>query len=81
MVYQIVLVPHRRQDDGEADERYNMERGRPVYVPREQLPILFFDHAVLAVRRDDGKIYLSIRDMCEALELAFTAQRRRKVCT
>jgi prophage antirepressor-like protein len=53
----------------------------PVYVPREQLPIPFFDHAVLAVRRDDGKVYLSIRDMCEALELAFTAQRRRKVCT
>jgi prophage antirepressor-like protein len=63
------------------DTTWKMERGRPVYVAREQLPIPFFDHAVLAVRRDDGKIYLRIRDMCEALELAFTAQRRRKVCT
>jgi hypothetical protein len=53
----------------------------PVFVPREQLPISFFDTAVLAVRRDDGQIYLSIRDMCEALELALSAQRRRIVST
>ena len=36
---------------------------------------------MLAVRRDDGQIYLNIRDMCEALELAFTAQRRRIFAT
>lgn len=53
----------------------------PVFIPREQLPIPFFDNAVLAVRREDGQIYLSIRDMCEALELAFTAQRRRIFAT
>lgn len=53
----------------------------PVYIPREQLPIPFFDDAVLAVRREDGQIYLNIRDMCESLELAFTAQRRRIFAT
>lgn len=52
-----------------------------VYTPLEQLPIAFFDDAVLAVRREDGQIYVSIRDMCEALELAFTAQRRRIFAT
>src|SRR6266700_8179000 len=53
----------------------------PVYIPREQLPIPFFNDAVLAVRRENGQIYLSIRDMCESLELAFTAQRRRIFAT
>ncbi len=53
----------------------------PVYIPREQLPIPFFNDAVLAVRREDGQIYLNIRDMCESLELAFTAQRRRIFAT
>jgi len=62
-----------------SDTTWN--EGDPVYVPREQIPIPFFDHAVLAVRRDDGQIYLSIRDMCEALELSFTAQRRRIFAT
>src|SRR6266496_1171002 len=53
----------------------------PVYIPREQLPIPFFNDAVLAVRREDGQIYLNLRDMCESLELAFTAQRRRIFAT
>jgi len=52
-----------------------------VQIPREQLPIPFFGRAVLAARRQDGQIYLSIRDMCEAMDLAFSAQRRRIVST
>jgi hypothetical protein len=45
--------------------------------PREQLPITLFEHVVLAARTDDGQIYLSLRDLCDALSLDLTAQRRR----
>lgn len=45
--------------------------------PREQLPITLFDSVVLAVRADDARIYLSLRDICEALGLAVNTQRRR----
>lgn len=45
--------------------------------PREQLPIPIFGHAVLAVRNADGVIYLNIHDACDAMDVAFSAQRRR----
>jgi hypothetical protein len=45
--------------------------------PREQLPVPLFGHAALAVRDEDGTIFLNIHDVCDALELAFSAQRRR----
>lgn len=45
--------------------------------PREQLPIALFEHVVLAARTDDGRIYLALRDLCDALGLELTAQRRR----
>lgn len=49
----------------------------PVPRPREQLPITLFEHVILAARTDDGRIYLSLRDLCDALSLDLTAQRRR----
>ncbi|MFP4436139.1 MAG: phage antirepressor N-terminal domain-containing protein [Chloroflexaceae bacterium] len=49
----------------------------PILTPAEQLPITFFDHAVLAVRRDDGGIYLAIRDLCDATTLRLSPQLRR----
>lgn len=47
--------------------------------PSEQLPIALFGAAVLAVRGPDGSIYLNVRDLCESLGLAFSAQRKRIV--
>lgn len=49
----------------------------PPPRPREQLPITLFESVVLAVRADDGRIYLSLRDLCEALGLSVVPQRRR----
>ena len=49
----------------------------PVPQPREQLPITLFDHIVLSARTEDGQIYLSLRDLCDALSLELTRQRRR----
>ena len=49
----------------------------PPPRPREQLPVPFFDSVVLAVRAPDGCIYLDLRDICDALSLAVSSQRRR----
>lgn len=49
----------------------------PAPQPREQLPITLFDHIVLSARTEDGQIYLSLRDLCDALSLELTRQRRR----
>jgi hypothetical protein len=49
----------------------------PPPSPREQLPITLFESVVLAVRADDARIYLSLRDLCDALGLAVNPQRRR----
>jgi hypothetical protein len=45
--------------------------------PSEQLPITLFGAAVLAVRGPDGTVYLNIHDVCDAIGIAFSAQRRR----
>jgi hypothetical protein len=47
--------------------------------PAEQLPVPLFDGVVLAVRAQDGLIYLGLRDLCETLSLSLSAQRRRIV--
>jgi hypothetical protein len=49
----------------------------PAPRPREQLPIPLFDGAVLAVRAADGRIFLSLRDLCTLLGLVLSGQRRR----
>jgi hypothetical protein len=46
-------------------------------TPAEQLPITLFDAVVLAVRAEDGAIYLAIRDVCQALAIDFSTQLRR----
>ena len=46
-------------------------------TPAEQLPITLFDAVVLAVRAEDGTIYLAIRDVCQALAIDFSTQLRR----
>ena len=38
-----------------------------VLTPSEQLPVTFFEAPVLAARRDDGRIYLNISDLCGAV--------------
>ncbi|NTU85328.1 MAG: hypothetical protein HGA45_39245, partial [Chloroflexales bacterium] len=58
------------QDDG-ADEDI------PLYRLAEQLPITLLDSVVLAARRDNGQIYLSIRDISAALALSRPSQQRR----
>ncbi|MEI7768754.1 MAG: ORF6C domain-containing protein [Chloroflexales bacterium] len=45
--------------------------------PREQLPITLFEHVVLSARTEDGQIHLALRDLCEALSLDLSSQRRR----
>jgi P22_AR N-terminal domain/ORF6C domain len=49
----------------------------PIREPLEQLPIPLFDGAVLAVRGHDGRIFLSLRDLCDVLGLRVHGQRRR----
>src|SRR5262245_13690402 len=54
-----------------------MSDDTPAPRPREQLPIPLFDSAVLAVRGADGRIFLSLRDICSVLGLVRSGQRRR----
>jgi hypothetical protein len=48
-----------------------------VPEPIETLPVTLLELAVLAARGTDGSIYLSIRDVCQALAISLTSQRRR----
>src|SRR5690349_12498030 len=48
-----------------------------VHEPVEALPVTVLEAAVLAARAADGSIYLSIRDVCQALAISLTSQRRR----
>lgn len=45
--------------------------------PTETLAVTFFEQPCLAVRSTDGTIYVSIRDLCEAVGLARPSQVRR----
>lgn len=45
--------------------------------PQEQLPITLFEGVVLAARASDGRIYISLRDICDVLGLRVSGQRRR----
>lgn len=53
----------------------NVERG--ALQPREQLPFTYFGSVVLASRHPDGTIYLSIRDLCDVLDVSRPSQMRR----
>ncbi|MBK9945517.1 MAG: hypothetical protein IPP13_28335 [Kouleothrix sp.] len=54
-----------------------MTSENPAPIPAEQLPITLFDAVVLAVRADDGAIFLSVRDVCATLSIDFSSQLRR----
>jgi hypothetical protein len=45
--------------------------------PVETLAVTFFEHPVLAARVADGTIWLSVRDLCDAVGLASASQIRR----
>jgi hypothetical protein len=49
----------------------------PRFSAIEHVPVTILDYAVLAVRRDDGTIFLAIRDLCAALQLTLSSQTRR----
>lgn len=57
-----------------ADETPHDE---PLLVGVEQLPLTLFDEAVLAVRAEDGLIYLAVTDLCTVVDLAVSSQVRR----
>lgn len=50
-----------------------MTSENPAPIPAEQLPITLFDAVVLAVRADDGAIFLSVRDVCATLSIDFSS--------
>lgn len=52
------------------------QRGRGAQA-HEQLPIALFDGVALAVRAEDGRIYVSLRDLCDAIGVQPSPQRRR----
>lgn len=43
----------------------------------EQKTVLFYDNQLTAVRADDGHIYVSVRQMCDALGATRQSQVRR----
>lgn len=49
----------------------------PTFQPVEQLPVTMLESVVLAVRRDDGTIFLAVRDLCAATHLVLSSQLRR----
>jgi hypothetical protein len=49
----------------------------PGVRPIEQLPIVLFDAVVLALRGDNGLIYLSFPDLCAMFNQSVQRQRRR----
>ena len=46
-------------------------------VPVEQREVDFYDDELVAIRANDGQIYVSIRHMCNSLGLDDRSQRRR----
>lgn len=56
-----------------------MSAHEPAERPAEQLPIALFESVVLAVRSADARIYLGLRDLCLALGIDLSSQRRRIV--
>ena len=43
----------------------------------EQREVTFYDDELTAVRAEDGRVYASLRHMCEALQIDTTGQRQR----
>lgn len=49
----------------------------PQITIRESLPITLFESVALAIRGNDGLIYLALSDICQIVNLAPTSQLRR----
>ncbi len=49
----------------------------PLITVRERLPITIFEDVALAIRGDDGLIYLAVSDICAVVQLAPYSQLRR----
>lgn len=45
--------------------------------PAEQKTVLFYDDEITAVRLADGRVFIPIRPICEALGVDYSAQRQR----
>lgn len=56
---------------------FNMNIERIVMNPAETLVVTFFEHPCLAARGADGTIYVSVRDLCDAVGLRSHSQIRR----
>ena len=46
-------------------------------VPVEQKTVTFYDDELIAIRAEDGHIYVSLRQMCQALGIDIQSQSRR----
>lgn len=56
---------------------FKMDTCRAAMLPAETLAVTFFEHPCLAVRGSEGTIYVSIRDLCDAVGLRTHSQIRR----
>jgi hypothetical protein len=67
------------QPGGEGDFASEPESALelPLIDVRERLPVTLFDQVVLAIRGDDGLIYLGVSDICAIVNLASWSQLRR----
>ena len=54
-----------------------MSQSPPKLQIAEQKTVLFYDDELVAVRTQDGDVYVSIRQMCEALDLNLSGQLQR----
>ena len=54
-----------------------MDTESTAMTPTETLVVTFFEHPCLAARATDGTIYVSIRDLCDAVGLRSHSQIRR----
>ena len=46
-------------------------------MPIEQKQVVFYDDEITAVRLENGRIFIPVRPICEALGLDWSAQYRR----
>lgn len=60
-------------------EEFETEENQPipVLVAVEQKEVLFYDDDLTAIKANDGQIYVSIRHVCQVLDIDDNAQRQR----
>jgi len=73
-------MSEQKQPSGQAaDEQRDeaLDDTAPMVVVRERLPVTLFEQVVLAIRGDDGLIYVALSDICAIVSLAAWSQLRR----